>query len=76
MFNAQGLPKLRFHLVYDVEDTSFLLYAQTHCGIKSYLICFKSAPYHNTMVKTVRKLVKREEKLDNVGFCNGENQCH
>lgn len=54
----------------------FLLYAQTHCGITSYLICFKSAPYHTTMVKTVRKLVKKEEKLDDVGFFNGENLCH
>lgn len=73
----QGLPNLRFHLIFNVENTSFLLYAQTHCGIKSYhLMCFKSAPCHNEMVTTVRKLVKREEKLDNVGFCNGENQCH
>lgn len=73
MFNTQGLPNLRFHLIFNVENTSFLLYAQTHCGIKSYLMGFKSAPCHNEMVTTVRKLVK---KLDNVGFCNGENQCH
>jgi len=71
MFNAQGLPKLRFHFIYNIEDTSFSLYGQTHYDIKSYLICFKSAPYHSTMVKTAKKLVRKEEKLDNVGFCNG-----
>lgn len=67
MFNVQGLPKheISFHTRCLEDVMSFLLYTQTHCGIKDYLICLKSAPYRNTImliVKTVRKSVKRGRK--------------